>query len=509
MPLFSPPRSIIRPVTRSILYPVTGRQASQSPNVIDLATAIANGAYVWRTYDGSAYTAPDEATSASDGSDIGRVTPVAPAIASLDQTTVGLKPKAVLDGLGHLAAEFDEADDVLSVSQSFPLKPHSYLFCVHRRKSEDTQKRLAELVLGTGSFYRILQQSSGRVEASVRNDSSGVAITSATTPTFSVAQNAPGVTTAILEPGRLAIRHNGQQRAEVTGIGTITEQPGHTFSVSQGVGYAPVLYQPNAPLTEAELLTIETELMAEIGRNLDGSVAEPDFDPATLYASGEQGRWFDSSDLSTLFQDTAMTVPVTADGDPVKVRLDKSGNGNHEVWQSGATRTYRTDGKYHWLEAPSGSKFATMPAEPAGVAGSHVWGQYIPVKDDGIMKASSSASFFFFIWQIGSTAAAISGGVTVPEIRINGRKYATASLTRADAHSAVSGVSHLFAIPSIEYTSVNWTDANPNGGYFAYSSATFQVPGARDYARIEVFPTVDEPTLNQMARWVGARTAGV
>lgn len=39
--------------------------------------------------------------------------------------------------------------------------------------------------------------------------------------------------------------------------------------------------------------------------------------------------WFDPTDLSTLFQDDAGTVPVTQPGDPVGRWLDKSGNGYH------------------------------------------------------------------------------------------------------------------------------------------------------------------------------------
>lgn len=43
-----------------------------------------------------------------------------------------------------------------------------------------------------------------------------------------------------------------------------------------------------------------------------------------LFALGEQGLWIDPSDLSTLFQDTAGTVPVTAPGQTVGLALDKS-----------------------------------------------------------------------------------------------------------------------------------------------------------------------------------------
>jgi hypothetical protein len=43
-----------------------------------------------------------------------------------------------------------------------------------------------------------------------------------------------------------------------------------------------------------------------------------------LFASGEQGAWFDPSDFSTMFQDSAGTTPVTAVGQPVGLILDKS-----------------------------------------------------------------------------------------------------------------------------------------------------------------------------------------
>ena len=53
------------------------------------------------------------------------------------------------------------------------------------------------------------------------------------------------------------------------------------------------------------------------------------FSPIALFASGEQGTWYDPSDWTTLFQDSAGTLPVTAVEQPVGKILDKSGNGNH------------------------------------------------------------------------------------------------------------------------------------------------------------------------------------
>jgi hypothetical protein len=60
--------------------------------------------------------------------------------------------------------------------------------------------------------------------------------------------------------------------------------------------------------------------------------------------------WFDPSDLSTLWQDTAGTTPVTADGQSVARIDDKSGNGRHMIQGTAAARPlYKTAGGLHWL----------------------------------------------------------------------------------------------------------------------------------------------------------------
>lgn len=62
------------------------------------------------------------------------------------------------------------------------------------------------------------------------------------------------------------------------------------------------------------------------------------FTPASLFAQGEQGVWYDPSDLTTLFQDAAGTTPVTAVEQPVGRILDKSGRGNHASQSTSAAR---------------------------------------------------------------------------------------------------------------------------------------------------------------------------
>ena len=75
----------------------------------------------------------------------------------------------------------------------------------------------------------------------------------------------------------------------------------------------------------------------------------PPRSPASLFALGAQGAWYDPSDLSTLFQDNAGTVPVTAVEQPVGLMLDKSGRENNIVSTADARRPVLR-AKYNLLE---------------------------------------------------------------------------------------------------------------------------------------------------------------
>jgi hypothetical protein len=60
--------------------------------------------------------------------------------------------------------------------------------------------------------------------------------------------------------------------------------------------------------------------------------------PAALFFAGEQGAWYDPSDFSTMFQDTAGSTPVTAVEQPVGRINDKSGRGNNATQGTAAAR---------------------------------------------------------------------------------------------------------------------------------------------------------------------------
>ena len=74
------------------------------------------------------------------------------------------------------------------------------------------------------------------------------------------------------------------------------------------------------------------------------------FNPLSLFASGEQGAWYDPSDLTTLFQNSNGTTAVAV-GDPVGYLGDKSGNNNHAIQATSAKRPYlRQAGSLYYLE---------------------------------------------------------------------------------------------------------------------------------------------------------------
>jgi len=57
-----------------------------------------------------------------------------------------------------------------------------------------------------------------------------------------------------------------------------------------------------------------------------------------LFANNQQGVWYDPSDFSTLFQDSAGATPVTAVEQPVGLMRDKSGRNNHASQITAASR---------------------------------------------------------------------------------------------------------------------------------------------------------------------------
>lgn len=82
--------------------------------------------------------------------------------------------------------------------------------------------------------------------------------------------------------------------------------------------------------------------------------------PSRLFEGGDNGGWWDTSDLTTLFQDAAGTVPAAV-GDPVGLMRDKSGNG-YDVSQSSSSArpTLQQDGSGNTYLQFNGSQFLQL-----------------------------------------------------------------------------------------------------------------------------------------------------
>ena len=76
------------------------------------------------------------------------------------------------------------------------------------------------------------------------------------------------------------------------------------------------------------------------GATVVGGTSKKTFDQLiqSPFANNEQGFVYDPNDLSTMFQDAAGTIPVTAVGQPVGLIKDKSGRNNHAFQTVSASR---------------------------------------------------------------------------------------------------------------------------------------------------------------------------
>jgi hypothetical protein len=146
------------------------------------------------------------------------------------------------------------------------------------------------------------------------------------------------------------------------------------------------------------------------------------FSPITLFTNNEQGAWYDPSDLTTLFQDTAGTIPVTAAGQSVARINDKSGRGNHATQANLAQRPlYQIDS--------GGRPFLLFDGSDDGMA----TGNIVPGTDKaqvfaGVRKLSDAARGV--VAELGNVpnnsrlevgASANAAGVEGDFYRVNGR----------------------------------------------------------------------------------------
>lgn len=136
------------------------------------------------------------------------------------------------------------------------------------------------------------------------------------------------------------------------------------------------------------------------------------FSPADLFSNGEVGAWYDPSDISTMFTDTAGTTPANV-GDPVARINDKSGNGFHATQSTAAARPIlRQVGSLYYLDFDGVDDFLAGPTSTASTT-NETSIAYDPQAVDFVMKWVSGA-VYFGIGIDGSTSTALSGAEVLP-----------------------------------------------------------------------------------------------
>ena len=218
-----------------------------------------------------------------------------------------------------------------------------------------------------------------------------------------------------------------------------------------------------------------TDLLNWGQAGLDGTVVtvqDGGFSPADLFTGSESGVVYGPSDLSTLFQDSAGTTPVTTAGQPVGLMLDKSGNGNHATQATAAARpTYQTGPARATIDGVDDRLLVTVPT--GGFAGTMVLGT-----DQG--TASYNVTIPAGPYEIGGR-----GGQYFPGNAIVGQLIRDGALSAGGAAA----------------TEAYFVE---NGATAGYGSVTDFAEFWRDWSEITSFPLIDTSSGTSFYRaWVG------
>jgi hypothetical protein len=242
--------------------------------------------------------------------------------------------------------------------------------------------------------------------------------------------------------------------------------------------------------------------------------------PSALFTSGEQGAWYDPSDLSTMFQDRAGTTPVTADGQTVGKILDKSGRGNHATAPSDAARMlYKTDGTYHWLLADGVND--TLDTSAIDLSSTNKAYAIIGIRNndasgfDGIYQQGGTTLGAMFSYTNGNLVTSRIAGATgdsaydsaVGSVGAATNRVQTTAMDLSGGTIEASLSFRVNAATSMSATS----GAIPGGGNFkndvlSIGTATGVFLGGNLYSFILVGKTLSTPDRDSTETWVNSKT---
>ena len=138
------------------------------------------------------------------------------------------------------------------------------------------------------------------------------------------------------------------------------------------------------------------------------------FNPLTWFASGEQGAWYDPSDLTTLFQDSAGTIPVTAVEQPVGLMKDKSGRNNHASQATSGNRPILS-ARVNLLLATDALSTQSVTTAAASYTLAFTGAGTVTLSGTatGVLSAGSNT----FTATAGTLTLTVSGSVTLADLR--------------------------------------------------------------------------------------------
>ena len=170
------------------------------------------------------------------------------------------------------------------------------------------------------------------------------------------------------------------------------------------------------------------------------------------FANGDQGFFYDPSDLSTMFQDAAGTIPVTAAGQPIGLIRDKSGRNNHARPTTSSRRpifeqkpilgaNFVTDST---LAEPS--KWNTGVASGISVSGNKLIFNNVAAFLNSASSALSTKlttgkryllSYIISGYVSGAVRAQITGGVSITTGSFNKNGRVSLVITATTSHSSI------------------------------------------------------------------------
>lgn len=224
------------------------------------------------------------------------------------------------------------------------------------------------------------------------------------------------------------------------------------------------------------------------------------WEPSRLFDNGEEGAWYDPSDLSTMFQDGSGTTPVTADGQPVGKILDKSGRGNHASQATAAARPlYKTDGTYHWLQFDGVDDGLSTAATTFGAGNfNSVYGMKRATVGNDVVAFSGSGVYFALTATGNSSLAFGTVGSTIRHF-VNSVEIGTINATtRNEMHLATPATQKkVLTIKDFLASSFNPLQFGNYGGSYTFEGSLFSYIMADGMTPAEIAQT---------EAWVNSKT---